>query len=357
MMHLKSYTKKELQEFISSGDFKKYDFLPITEHRGNSQIVNPKASETDVLLTLAFVGEKLAGYLGTLPDEFKTNDETIKFAWLSTLYVSEHFRGKRIAQKLLDSVFEQYNNFIAITEFTKEAESLYNKVGKFSYIDAKLGKRFYLQSDLKTILPTKKPKTKSLSPFLKVTDLVTNQMVRTKNILVKKPKFRFEIQKDTDTEILEFLNKFSSHRSGEEIAWFINNPWILEQNSTEANYLFSSYSSTFAYHWIKMKNESNEVESVALLQEREGHLKIPYVFSKTNLEKISEVVSYYSKKKKIKFITSYQTELNPLLSKKLTKLFSKNFERRYMFSKELKQKMGPNFDPKFQDGDGDCALT
>ncbi|MWK60467.1 GNAT family N-acetyltransferase, partial [Pseudomonas otitidis] len=109
--------------------------------------------------------DQLAGYLGTLPDFFMIDGKKQKFAWLSTLYVSEKFRGKKIAQKLLEKAFESYGNNIAITEFTKEAENLYNKTKQFDYIPPKTGKRYYFRTDFQTMVSEKKPKAKPLKPL------------------------------------------------------------------------------------------------------------------------------------------------------------------------------------------------
>ncbi|MEF9477524.1 hypothetical protein OWR28_07190 [Chryseobacterium sp. 1B4] len=70
MITLKTYNRKELEDFISSGDFQQYDFLPVTRHRALSHIQNPKASAEDTLLILAFYDEKLVGYVGCFPDYF-----------------------------------------------------------------------------------------------------------------------------------------------------------------------------------------------------------------------------------------------------------------------------------------------
>jgi hypothetical protein len=67
MIDLKTLNRKKLEEFISSGDYKKYDFLPITKHRAISHLRNPKANDEDILLILAFHNDQLAGYLGVFP--------------------------------------------------------------------------------------------------------------------------------------------------------------------------------------------------------------------------------------------------------------------------------------------------
>lgn len=122
MIRIETYNKIQLKELLNSDKFLSFDFLPITKHRALSHIQNPRAKDEDILLTLALEEEKLAGYLGTFPDEIITEENNIKFAWLSTLYVNENFRWKKIDQKLLDQAYLSYNNKIGITEFTKEAE-------------------------------------------------------------------------------------------------------------------------------------------------------------------------------------------------------------------------------------------
>ncbi len=101
MIQLKTFNRKELEDFVLSGAFQQYDFLPVTKHRALSQVKNPEASDEDTLLILAFCEDKLAGYVGCFPDGFKVNGEKISYAWLSTLYVNPEFRKERPAKKLL----------------------------------------------------------------------------------------------------------------------------------------------------------------------------------------------------------------------------------------------------------------
>jgi hypothetical protein len=71
MIQLKTFNRKELEDFILSGSFQQYDFLPITRHRALSHIRNPKARDEDNLLILAFYEDKLVGYVGCFPDKFE----------------------------------------------------------------------------------------------------------------------------------------------------------------------------------------------------------------------------------------------------------------------------------------------
>ncbi|KQT16971.1 GNAT family acetyltransferase [Chryseobacterium sp. Leaf404] len=359
MTELKTLNKAALHTFISSGEYLSDLFIPITQHRAESQIRNPKADINQTLLILAYEGGKLAGYLGCLPDFFMINGEKLNYAWLSTLFVSSDFRGKKIAQKLLDKAFEEYDGNIAITEFTPEAESLYNKIKVFKYIPPKKGMRFYLKTDFQNIIPAKKAQLKNLKPIFRFSDIILNSLISFKNSFQEKPDFKFEILSEIDEESKNFITQFPSNRTAEEINWFVKNPWILEGEKPDSDYLFSSYSKEFKYFWIKIFDPQNQLETSALLLLRDGHLKIPYIFSENNLKNFTEFLFWFSEKKKVKLITSYQTDLNCEIEKSgnLPNIYSKTAERRYMFHEKMLSDLPENFIPNFQDGDGDCALT
>lgn len=359
MTELKTLNKKELDDFVTSGDFRNFDFLPISEHRAESHIRNLKALDDQTLLVLAFYDGKLAGYVGCFPDNYLIDGKIFHYAWLSTLYVSEEFRGKRIAKTLLNKMFEEYDGNIIATEFTKEAETLYNMLGVFEYVFPKPGKRYYFRSDATHIIPEKKPEIKSLKPVFKWADAAANSLIALKNLTIKKPDFRFEILDHIDTESSEFMSKFQSRRNADEINIFIKNPWVLQSKSKEDKYLFSSHAEVFRYFWIKIYDKNNTLTTCSLLLLRDGYLKIPYLFSEIGLDRFIDFLSYFIVKNKVKALTSYQQELNKKIkySKTFPKIYERDFERRYLFHKQLIEHLPKGFDPRYQDGDGDCMMT
>ncbi|WPO90085.1 GNAT family N-acetyltransferase [Chryseobacterium sp. HR92] len=358
MIVLRTFNRKELEDFIFSGDFQQYDFLPITKHRALSHIQNPKATEEDTLLILAFFEEKLIGYVGCFPDCFEVDGKEIRYAWLSTLYVNPEYRKKRPAKALLKRVFEEYEGRIAITEFTKEAEALYNIMGVFEYVFPKEGKRYYFRTDAAKMIPEKKPGTKPLKPLFHTLDAAANLLISIKSLPVQKPDFKYEVLYRIDKESADFINGFSGIRNADEINTFIENPWVLEGKKDE-KYLFSSFADSFKYFWIKIWDQNNKLTSCFLLQLRDGYLKIPYLFADDNLDEVVRVLNYFIVTHKVKGFTSYQTVLNKKIqqSKTFSHIYDRDFKREYLFHKQLLELLPDNFNPNYQDGDGDCMMT
>lgn len=361
MIQLKTFNKKELEDFVSSGEFRQYDFLPITEHRAMSHIHNPKATEEQTLLILAFYEGRLAGYMGCLPDFFEIERKAIRFAWLSTLYVSNEFRGKKVAKALLQKALDEYNNHVIMAEFTKEAEVFFHHIGSVESLFPKNGKRYYFRLDSATVLSEKKTWVKAFKPLLHLSDTIANTLIGIKNIGTGKPKFRFEVLNQMDTEIKNFASSYHGQRTVDEINYFTKNPWILEGRKRDDNYFFSSYAEVFKYVWVKVYNKQGNLETVSLLLLRDGHLRIPYIFSNGNssIHKFIQFLNIFIIQNKIKMMTVYNEILNEKIkeSKSLSRIYEKDFKRDYLFRKELLKSLPENFNPHLQDGDGDCMMT
>lgn len=358
MIALNTFNRNQLDDFISSGAFRQYDFLPITGHRALSHIQNPKASDEDVLLILAFYEEKLVGYVGCFPDSFIIDGKEIRYAWLSTLYVNPEYRKKRPAKALLKKAFEEYEGRIAITEFTKEAEALYNIMGVFEYVFPKEGKRYYFRTDAAKMIPEKKPGTKPLKPLFQILDAAANGLISIKNLAVQKPDFKYEVLNRIDKESTDFINGFSGRREAYEINTFISYPWVLEGKKDE-KYLFSSFADSFKFYWIKILDQDNNISSCFLLQLRDGYLKIPYLFSKSDLAEVVRFLNYFMIIHKVKGFTSYQIRLNEMIrhSSAFSHIYERNFTREYLFHKDLLKLLPEGFSPSYQDGDADCMMV
>ena len=337
MMEILKLNQVGLKDFIDSGAFESYDFLSITKHRAYSQLQNPLAKEDDILLFLAMEDHRLAGYLGCLPDELVSEDKTHHFAWLSTLFVSPDFRGKKIAQKLLNEAFASYNNKIFITEFTPEAEALYNKIKAFIYIEPKIGWRYYFRFDLEDLLPRKKPVFSKLKLGLKAADKVGNTLVDIKNKVWKKQDSQYRLTSEWSSELQNFVTQQAGQKMKDRLDWIVNNPWLLH-GSADQRYLFSSFTHAFDYSFIVIYDKENVLKALLMVSVRNGHLKILYRFgTPPQRHDFTEAVHWFVVKYKINMLTCYSDVLNfDFITGDVGQLLKRPMERRYMVHKEFK---------------------
>lgn len=356
MVKIVGLNKEQLKGFTNSEDFKNASFAPISELREISHIQNPRAKSDDILLFLAYDDEILAGYLGILPDDIVgKNGEKFHFGWLSTLFVSEKHRGKQIAQKLIFEAEEKYQKKLMITEFTPSAEGLYKKIGFFDYTKPKKAIRYYFKSNLAELLPSKKPIFEKNKIWLKRLDNFVNFFIpyfgNGKNHLYK-------ITKSIGEKLEKFINHQKKNplgRSSEEFKWIADFPWLSKEKA-QPNYLFSSFSKDYEMFWVSVY-QNQEIASAMLCSVRNGHLKVLYHFGNVNL--VSEILPKIIKKYKAKMMTIFDDKLNHSIQKNNSPkaIYKRPMERKYLIHKDLKERIGKDFDYDFKDGDGDFSFT
>lgn len=354
-----SYNKDSLKKFIESGEYKTFSFLPVSLHRAISHINNPRADKDDILLIIAKENNQLAGYLGLLTDQIFQDGNSIKVAWLSTLYVDTAFRGKKIANKLLNLANEFYNDSILITEFTPEAERLYQRSNYFNYLEPLEGERYYFRSDLANTLPRKNSRYVKLTPLLKGIDKLVNCFVNLKpQHKINFTDFEYHITSSLTTEDCNFIEKEEEtffNRKSKELLWIISYPWVLKESKKLDNYLFSATSKEFKTEILRITS-NNKIISLLIYTIRDGIMKIGYVFG-NNKEAIANCLPVIVKRNLIKTLISYDKELNTIINHKetLSIIYQKKSLRKFLIHKNLQKKI---YDYKgISGGDGDCIFT
>jgi hypothetical protein len=368
MITLKTLHKEGLREYLNSRKYREGSVIPISEHRAQSHLQNPRAREEDVLLILAESGDELAGYLGILPDDLYTGGQIHHVGWMSCLWVDERFRGQKIAQSLVKACMECWGGNILLTEFTKEAGALYRKTAFFEPIRSLEGMRYYIMSDLETFLPPKLPWLKGYSSLLAATDWILNSVIRKARGLTRQQKLHLNVVfvSKMDTEMSAFIAEHQGdalfRRGSKEIQWILDDPWILSGDKTSpeaARYHFSSFECHFECLAIKVTDRDGKLVAVALITIRNGHLRIPYFFGEVSTEMLREIVLFVIRKKGIKTMTIFQKRLIAALDdSSVSALYSRPQKREFLMAKpliaatEFKTLQGSIFD-----GDGDCAFT
>ncbi|MBK9255911.1 MAG: GNAT family N-acetyltransferase [Saprospiraceae bacterium] len=368
MMVIKTYNKNELIKLLDTDIYHKSEHIPISIHRAKSQISNPHANDTDVILICTYFNTVLTGYLGILPDNIydKNQDKYVHCGWMSCLWVHPEYRGKKIAQSLIHKCFEVWDGHIILTEYTGAAGSLYEKSDLFQVLTLQTGVRLYNRASFESILPPKHTffqKTKSL---LKFKDRLINSIFDIR-FLFYNPQIKnhsLEFVSQADEEIRQFILQHNEQhlfkRNLNEINWILQFPWVLnmpEPDQMSQKYHFTSGASQFCNYALKVRNSQGKLEGFFIFTNIKGHLKMPYCFHKNNLEMVKEVIEYMMIKLRVHTFTTYQENIAAFLIKKSkTAWLKREVNRPYLISQKLHH-ISNGQKPEIQDGDGDCAFT
>jgi hypothetical protein len=102
--------------------------LPISESRARAWAANPHADAEDVVLLVARLEGRCAGYLGLLPGRIRIHEQIERVSWLSTLFVPEALRSQAIGGLLLMRAIA-LGRTLAASGSSDEAERAYRAVG------------------------------------------------------------------------------------------------------------------------------------------------------------------------------------------------------------------------------------
>lgn len=360
MIFLETFNKVQLQKLITSGRYKNFPFLPISIHRAISHINNPNLADDKTTLILAFFNGKLAGYIGVMADTLISNHNKIQVGWLSTLFVHTDFRGKQIAQQLLNKACEEYEGKILITEFTPEAEKMYIKSKMFSYQAPLVGMSYHFLFNFQKILPVKNEKWNNISAVLKFCDFTLNSVLKLIYKLKKNTKDNFEIKNTTDTEIEDFIKKNKKqnifNRNLPEINWILDFPWVLSgKNPEKTVYQFSDFDEKFENIYIKIY-EHKILKTVLMLSVRNTTAKVHFVIGDYHPQISAEALYFYIIKNNIRNLICFDPDINEQF-KHVYILFRKERIRKFLMHKNLLTLLDKDFVFDVSAGDGDAIFT
>jgi len=355
---------KELKAYIDSQEFEESAVLPISRHRALSHIENPRAQPDDVILVLVYFNNKMEAYLGVLPDELHFKEGTYRVGWLSCMWVNPILRGKGIAKRLIQTVFDAWDHRILVTEFTVAAKGLYDYTKQFVDLAQPVGVRGYLRFNWSELLPKRDEKWQKWKTVLQLSDALLNIPNSLRLALHKKQSNVVAEQVTTiDEASWQFIHSRKSgelmNRNQAEIEWIYNNPWLKEgpEDKDSKRYHFSSVANRFQFIYLKVK-EGEELIGFLLLSVRDQNVKVPYAyFDKENASKMFEVIRQYLFDFKANMLTVFHLDLVTYIQENKTPFYLKrNFQRHYIVTKEFEPFLSTN-PLRIQDGDADCSFT
>lgn len=365
-MQIKSIQHQHLQAYIDSEEYKSTAHIAISKHRALSHIRNPRAKTDDLVLVLIYENEEMVAYLGVFADDLHFKDGLEHVGWLSCMWVNPKMRGKGVAKRLINTVFEAWDYKILVTEFTPAAAGLYKRTGQFIDLANVAGKRAYLRLNLAYLLPQKKPTWRPYRWLLKGIDAVFKvpNWLRLKRHRYRLPLFEYLIELDKESS--DFIQQFKAaellKRSEKDINWLLNNPWLIAapmHDDTAARYSFTARADRFQFLTIKAMDAQKKITGLMVLSIKGRQLKIPYFYCKKGSEKqMMDLIYHHMIIMGLDMLTVYHAAVvKQLTSEKHPFFLVRDFERRYIIGKVLEEKLLHHGAFTLQDGDADAAFT
>lgn len=365
-MRFQSIRIKELEDFVTSAQYKQAAVLPITQHRAYSQVQNPRAQPNDVALVLAYEGEELVAYLGVLPDTLYLGGQALRCGWMSCIWVDSNMRGRGLAKKLLYRVLEAWDNRILATDFTPAAKSLYDKTQQFADLSVRKGLRGYVRPDFAQLLARRSRIFKTLKPALHLLDRLLDlpNSLRLAFHSSRCPPIRYV--STIDEEAWYFIQSLQSEellrRGKKELEWIVRYPWLLStplEDTHSSRYYFSARAKNFQLWNIKVYDAQQRLAAFLMLSFRDGHLKVPYAYYRADgLALAAETIKAHLLKSGAKMLTVFQEELVQYFQSQRSPFFlTRRMEKGYLISKVFEAQLAKQGRFRLQDGDGDAAFT
>lgn len=365
-MEIKKIHIKDLEAFVLSDEYLQMEVVPISKIRAISHANNPLAKPEDVALVLIYVEGKMEAYLGVLPDEIYPQGKAERCGWLSCMWVNPNLRGRGLAKKLINTVFEAWGYRILVTEFTPEAKGLYDSTKQFLDLAKPNGVRGYMRSNLHRLLPKRNPRWERATRLLKVVDAFLNFFMDSKLWFLKyQPNLiAFPLSKpDSDcANLIKKVNALAFMRRGEQgMEWMSKYPWLTERPNEpgiERRYHFSTICKKFKCIQYKLMTKEGEIVAYLMISVRDGAMKVPYLYAEANV--MPDVAKFIFQKlleERCDTITVFHPLLRDYICQNKGPFFLKRqFQRHYIISKVFGEDWGGS-PISIQDGDADCGFT
>lgn len=360
-------TPAKLEALITDPAFDQMPAIPISRQRAWSQLRNPRAGASDVLLVLAWAGEEMVGYLGVVPDRLYLNGLTHRAGWMSCIWVDPAQRGQGIAGELVRQVFQAWEDRIIVTEFTPEAKRLYDKLGSFIDVNPPAGRRGYLRFNLAHLLPARWPGLAPWRPLLALMDDLLNLPNRLRLAFWRlRPALNWEYLGEIDAEAATFI---AAHQGGEltrrgpaELNWLLKYPWVLTgpvPDGQQARYHFTALARRFEFIALRLRDAHGAMSGLLILSVRDGHLRVPYAYVTGAAQREAmRLIFRHMIDLDLDMLTLHHPELVTVMRHMRTPFWLiRPFRTAYILSQRFADDYAAHGLLRIQDGEGDKAFT
>jgi hypothetical protein len=363
-MNIEILKIKDLVSFVESKGFNDSTEIPITRLRALSRAKNPRADADDIALLVATdESNNLLAYLGLLPDFIFEGNSSDKIWWVSCWWANEKIKTNA-GIHLFYYAIKELKGRIFLPELTPETKFLLEKIKAFELLSIDCGIRGYLRLNLATILPSKKPIFKKWIKVLKSIDRSVNLLYQPVLFLwkmrLRNLKCDYSITTHIDNEVARFIDKMNRNelfRRGEpELNWIINNPWITNGQSDNAQeYAFSHEVKGYQMSVVKIVDNGKISAAYILLMHNDKAILTYCYYRPDAVGKVADTIFKLLLENNIHTFTTFDEAVAAEIQKKSNPfIFTKKQVKHFAFPRQMREVV---LRGKIQHGDGDCAFV
>ena len=367
-MEIKAHTVADLSTALLSEDFWHKKILPITKHRALSYSHNPRADKDDPVLLVAYQDGQVIGYLGILPDKIYADEAVHKLGWLTSWWVDPSSAATGVGTVLLFKALNAYEQQLGVSGSSKDARKVLDATQKFMPLKPLKGLDIKLRFNASGAVLRKRPALRPFRLLLKLFDGLTDEIVNLRSHIWQRNNailrhLTFEYISTVDEETGEFIKRHNrqdlTRKTGADLNWIMNYPWILSaplKDSAGKRYYFSSRSDRIFYLGVKVFEQHNEMVGFFLLKVRDDRMSIVFsYFDPRHALSVTAVAVYHALKTGIRILSLY----DELLVKSFAELrcpcwSAKRNSRGFSLSKAFADI--PLGDCRLHGGEGDLAF-
>jgi len=362
VMHIKTITVSELEEFIRSGEYLSFDTIPITPVRAHSQLRNPHAKPGDPALWLALDdSDNLLGFIGSLPaTDYRTGK---RMGWNSCWWVDPE-KGRDAAMTLFYHFLKYWDMQVAFSDMTINTFSIVDQMD-FCHLREEQIFTGYIRFSFKESFLSQKKLPYPLAPLAALIIPVINgiQYLRVSLAGENLRRMELELKENPDDEVFKFIEKHQegefSQRKEPDFEWIFNGEWLTTKkediSSRKEKYPFSWFCEHFEWKWIITRLEG-EINSVMLTSLRDHTLKVLYFYGNAPGFAMMAIKSMVSRDPRIRRIIFSHPKLIKNTRMLNSFLILKRLRKRYLgISKKILKDFPANL--IMQLGDGDAVFT
>lgn len=344
-MDIEVYTVKQLKALLEQKEFWYQNVAPITRHRAQLLVNNPRALPDDPVLFVAKEGNDIVGYRAIVVDEIFVDGQVRRVGWGSSFWVSLHRRGQGVGRRLFEEGFKAWNGSTGSLQQSRDAGRVYERDKEFYCFNNKEGYQFILRLNTLFWLRKRVRIPSWLEWIFVPVDAIVNAVfgvARSAWVARRKPlqNFRVEYCREiVDRETIEFVERHNQHtltrKTVEDLNAIVRYPTSLAtplEDAIASRYYFVNKSSRFDYLYFKVYDLELNLKAVVLLNVDGESLRLPYYFyeSEEVLPAIFDIVLLHAYRLKTEIIVSYDTQFNDYILKKsgFPRIFARKQVRR-----------------------------